>query len=213
LGLQVRRLAWVVLAGLAVAPAWPRGVPERAEPCEHLPDAAMHAARTGDAAAQAAIGTVLVEGLCGASPEAERRGIGWLERASGQGHVAAAARLAVLFERGEITPRDPERALQHYRRAAEGRHVAAQQRLGVLLLSGGDAADRDQGLYWLGSAAGLGDGVAAVMLGIMHSRGLHGIRPDPCLALDWYEASELLGAPIPMEQLRSEIRPSAQRQC
>jgi len=65
----------------------------------------------------------------------------------------------------------------------------------------------------VGTRTNRGDGVAAVMLGIMHSRGLHGIRPDPCLALDWYEASELLGAPIPMEQLRSEIRPSAQRQC
>lgn len=187
------------------------GAPDQA--CSRLPAHAVEAAERGDPSAQAKVGAFLVDGVCGRGPSTVAAGIAWLERAAAQGDVDAAARLGLLHDLGETGARDEASALHFYRRAAEAGHVAAQHRLGILLVHKGGLAAREEGLYWLGSAASAGDGAAAAALGLMHARGLHGVQRNACLALDWYEASDLLGAPFPLDGLRAELPYSVKKRC
>lgn len=209
-----RRCALALVASLLAAPAL-AGLGGGAPPvgCEKLPEHALRAAAAGNAQAQAAVGEVLLAGFCGATPAVFAEGLGWLERAAEQGHAAAAARLALAHERGEGVRPDVDRAVALYRRAAAGGHVPAKQRLGLLLVSAGEDAARAEGLYWLGVAASGGDGAAAAALGLIHAEGLHGVARDVCLALDWFEASALIGVPASLQRLSAAIPQDAARGC
>ncbi|MEM1429746.1 MAG: tetratricopeptide repeat protein [Pseudomonadota bacterium] len=182
--------------------------------CRAIPDHAFEAAHSGNLHAQTQLGRMLVDGYCGNGANAFWAGVGFLEAASEEGHGDAAAIVAVLFDDGVAIQPDRPRALAHYRRAAHAGHLVAQHRLGMLLISGeGGETNTDMGLYWLGKAASQGDGIAAAALGLMHARGMYGVREDACLARDWYEASELMEAPIPLEDLREELRESDIQDC
>jgi len=206
--------AGALTASLAAAPAL-AALDDAVAPhvCAELPEHALRAAAAGNAQAQAAVGEVLLAGFCGATPAVYAEGVGWLERAAEQGHAAAAARLALALERGEGVRPDVEHAIALYRRAAADGYVPAKQRLGLLLVSAGEVAAREEGLYWLGVAAGSGDGAAAAALGLIHAEGLHGVERDVCLALDWFEASALIGAPAPLLRLRADIPQDTARAC
>ncbi|MEM9248848.1 MAG: tetratricopeptide repeat protein [Pseudomonadota bacterium] len=173
--------------------------------CMDLPAHAEQAAEAGSAEAQAMVGTFLIDGPCRDSKIARWEGIIWLERASERGHVDAALRLATIFDFGEGVAPDPRRAGLHYRRAARAGLVEAQHRYGMLLITSGNASVREEGLTWLGLAADQGDSLAAAALGLLHARGLHGVERDTCQALLWYDASEALGAPMPLDALRQEV--------
>jgi TPR repeat protein len=179
--------------------------------CRAVPEDLGLAAASGDAEAQAMLGAVLIEGLCGATDDAMREGMAWLARASAQGHADAAALLGDLLMAGHAS--DRAEALVQYRRAAEGGHVAAQHRLGILLVAAGDGDAREEGLYWLGAASSGGDGLAAVAVGLLHARGLHGVPHDACLAAAWYEAGRLIGAPVPIAELEAELGPDTTHLC
>jgi TPR repeat protein len=202
----------LILATIAAAvlaePAFARlGAPE--DPvCQAAPDDLRTAAAAGDAEAQAALGAFLVAAGCDG---ALRDGMDWLARASAQGHEDAAAYLGDLLMAGPSAGQ--AEALTHYRRAAEGGHVAAQHRLGILLVAAGTADAREEGLYWLGAASSGGDGMAAVAVGLLHARGLHGVLHDTCLAAAWYEAGRLIGAPVPIAKLEAELGPDTAHRC
>ena len=201
-----RNAAALVLASLAaVAPAAPSFARLDAEEtaCRAIPEHLHSAATAGDAQAQAVLGVLLIEGRCGASESTRRDGMDWLARASAQGHADAAALLGDLLMAGPSTRK--AEALTHYRRAAEGGHVTAQHRLGILLVAAGNRDAREEGLYWLGAASSGGDGMAAVAVGLLHARGLHGVPHDACLAAVWYEAGRLIGAPVPVAKLEAEL--------
>ncbi|MEM9900208.1 MAG: tetratricopeptide repeat protein [Pseudomonadota bacterium] len=207
----LRRLVCAVAVSSPVAavasPAFEQGELE----CKHIPDHAFEVAELGHAEAQAQLGRLLVEGYCGESTNAYVEGVHWLEAASAQGHVDAAVLVGALLDDGVVFPPDRIRAAKHYGRAAEAGHPAAQHRLGMLLVTGdAGAQDTELGMYWLGAAANHGDAIAAAALGLMHARGLHGVEQDVCLALDWYEASELLDVPFSVQALREEL-PLAQK--
>lgn len=131
-----------------------------------------------------------------------------LERAAGAGDAEAAFQLGVLYASGTHVTADPLRAEALLRQAAGDDHVEAQHRLGLFLLGDGAAEDRIfEGLFWLGAAAERGDAFAAVVLGMLHERGMHGVRQSLCLAVDWYEVGELMGVMAPphhLEALRAE---------
>jgi TPR repeat protein len=73
-------------------------------------------------------------------------------------------------------------------------------------------ARRSEGLFWLGSAASLGDPVAALVLGRLHQEGLYGIEVDPCLALDWYGVAAAMGMAAPQRFLAPTVE-RAERRC
>jgi uncharacterized protein len=214
---MMRRLATVVLVLGALIPAAPSearlDAAETEAICRAVPEWLRAAARAGDPEAQASLGALLIDGGCGTGERAMGEGLAWLERASAQGHSDAAALLGDLYLSGILAPPDAPRALRHYRRAAEGGHVLAQHRLGILLVAAGDRDSREEGLYWLGAASSAGDGMAAVAVGLLHARGLHGVPRDACLASDWYEAGRLIGAPLPIAQLEAELGADALGDC
>ena len=182
--------------------------------CPEIPAHARDAAQAGDPDAQFSIGLGLTDGLCGWEEAFIRDGLHWLERAAQQDHPLAAARLAVIYEEGVLIAESSAKALRFYEIAANGGHVPSQNRLGLLLVSSAKTlTQQEQGLFWLGAAADQGDGTAAAMIGLFYARGLHGVMRDDCLALDWYDASALLGAPVPLNDLRSEIPAAVALQC
>jgi len=89
------------------------------------------------------------------------------------------------------------------RAAANQAHVGAQHYLGLFLMDDGAPENRlQEGLYWLGSAASLGDEIAPLVLGQIFMEGLYGISPDRCLAMDWFEAAALDGVYLPKELVK-----------
>ncbi len=210
-----RNAAALVLASFAaVAPpgaSFARLDAAEESACRAVSDDLRNSAMAGEAEAQAVLGVLLIEGRCGASESARRDGMDWLARASAQGHADAAALLGDLLMAGHASGR--AEALTQYRRAAEGGHVTAQHRLGILLVAAGNRDAREEGLYWLGAASSGGDGMAAVAVGLLHARGLHGVPHDACLAAAWYEAGRLIGAPVPIAELEAELGHDTMQLC
>lgn len=185
--------------------------PER---CEAYSEADLKSAIEGDARAQFLVGHAFVMGLCGPSDTAIEQGLSWLIRSSGSGDKHASFVLGKLYEQGDLVQPSEEQSMAYYKIAAEAGHPAAEHALGMRLLSR-RASDEDleNALYWLGSAASHGDAFSAAVVGFLYARGMHGIRQQPCLALDWYEASELIGAPFPLDNFRAEVSALTVDEC
>lgn len=182
--------------------------------CPSLPAHAMDAARARNVDAMAIVGDVLISGSCGDDATTIADGIGWLQQAAALGHSGAHLRLGLHYHQAGSTREDTSRAIFHFRIAALDGWMVVYQRLGLLLLSEGtSASDQEEGLFWLGSAASQGDATAAVAIGLIYARGLHGVPNDACLALDWYEAGMLMNAPMSLAQFRDEIHPDVAREC
>lgn len=106
------------------------------------------------------LGVSLLEGL-GGSTDAER-GLYWLERAAGLGHVRACCVLASAHFGDYGVPRDEAAAVQWLTRAAELGHAEAQHLLAACYEHGrGVQIDANAALRWLGAAASRGHAVAA----------------------------------------------------
>lgn len=181
--------------------------------CNAVPHHVWTAAKNGNLDAQVEAGNAIVQLECGTSPELLAQGLKWLNAAVRDGHLGASVSLALLYHLGGAVEPDLERAIFHYRQAAEADIVDAQHTLGVLLVSNGDPNHRDEGLYWLGAAAGQGDGVSAAFVGMLHAKGLYGVESNTCLALNWYEASLLLEAPVPVDAFIDELPNNIRSRC
>ncbi|MEL7203906.1 MAG: hypothetical protein AAGL19_07045 [Pseudomonadota bacterium] len=140
-------------------------------------------------------------------------GLRWLHSAADTEHLGAAISLAMAYHMGDVIAADTERAITFYRQAAEAEIVDAQHTLGLLLISSDRPENQEEGLFWLGAAASQGDGVSAAFLGMLHDKGMHGVDADECLALDWYEASILLDAPVPVESFITELSEGVRASC
>jgi len=197
-----------IVAFAPVDPAFARLDAPKDSACLTAPEDLLSAAAAGDTEAQATLGALLLESGC---EGAVRNGMDWLARASARGHADAAALLGDILMAGPAA--DQAAALTHYRRAAEGGHVLAQHRLGILLVATGNRDAREEGFYWLGAASSGGDGTAAVVVGLIHARGLHGVPRDACLAAAWYEAGRLIGAPVPIARLEAQLGPDTTHLC
>ena len=72
----------------------------------------------------------------------------------------------------------------------------AQALYGLLLVSDAqDAQQRDEGFYWLGSAANNGIVQAALTVSVIYAEGMHGVAKDQCIAKIWRDAAHLLVYP------------------
>ncbi len=205
----------VILATLGAREASAYPQPDLAETaCARPAPALVARAQGGDAAAARALGLGYLHPRCGAATVDLGAAMDWLERAAGQGDVAAAVRLAILFDDGALLPPDRARARVHYLQAAHGGVVPAQHRLGILLVAGeGGRKDTDGGLRWLAVAAAHGDPSAAAALALLRARGYHGVPVDVCAAVDWLETAARLGAPAALPDLRAELAADRTTDC
>ena len=110
-------------------------------------------AKQGDAASQAMIGRMYVEGL--AAPRDLRTAATFYEKAATQGHAAAQFQLAKMIAIGAGTKQDLVRAAQWMEKSAEQGVLWAQLSLGQMFRDGaGVAKDEVQALKWINIAAG-----------------------------------------------------------
>ena len=189
--IAARAGAVLLLSGLALA-SWGRpgvGSPLDTGTCQLPRPAGLEdRAASGDSDAQYRLGLLHWESGCDASASAS--GMAWLTRAAEAGHPAAAHYVGAMHIGGP----DWMKAQHYLGIAARAGHMVAQHDLGILILVRARSLDdREQGLYWMGAAAGQGDGFSAAAIGMIHERGMHGVQRDECLALDWYESAEALG--------------------
>lgn len=218
----MRRMLFGLLTVLSVGMFWlpPSGAYATA-PADIIPGPTCDAVSIGDVELYdvspeqlMALAEALMAPPCAEVPGNRERIVDLLEAAARQGDPQAAFVLGGLYETGQLVGPSLYIAEQFYRLAAETGHTQAQHHLGMNLL--GDeqsAAEIEEGLYWLGAAANQGDGFSAAVIGLLHARGLHGVAKDTCLALAWYEASELLGSPMDLEKLRREAYETASEPC
>lgn len=119
------------------------------------------------------------------------KGKQWLRAAADLKHSQAA------FEWGTqlyLKENNTSAAMPYLTIAAEQDHVQAQHHLGLILISKkGGTAQMNAGLAWVATAASNGSAFSALILGVLHEEGLHGVPRWVCMALDWYEASHLMG--------------------
>jgi TPR repeat protein len=122
----------------------PTGRPLRWPSLEEL----QRAADTGDPAALAALGQVLIEGK--SAPVDVARAIPLLERAAKSGNADAAQALADLYTNGAKIRPDATKAFQYNLQAARGGSPQAMYNTGALLSNGlGVTRDFTEALAWL----------------------------------------------------------------
>lgn len=110
------------------------------------------------------------------------------------GHEGAQYYVGAMLFDGVCGELDEAAGLAWILKAAERGIVDAQHDYGRLFLAVAETDDqRYEALYWLGAAAGRGDALSALALAHLHETGMHRVRRDFCLALDWYAAGEALG--------------------
>ncbi len=120
--------------------------------------------------------------------------IATLRHRAEHGDVEAMFELANRFDEGAGVRADAAAATAFFTAGAEHGHVPSQHHLGLRLLKAARTEDaRLEGLYWLGSAAGEGHGLSALVLGYVFEKGKFGLEVDYCIARQWYEASSMLG--------------------
>ncbi|MEM1079365.1 MAG: tetratricopeptide repeat protein [Pseudomonadota bacterium] len=184
------------------------------EPCQAIRSEDLTRALDGHPQAQFLVGHTYVAGLCGQDHATVLHGLDWLVRAARNGEPNAAYQLARIYEEGALIEPAPETAFAYYRAAAKAGHLGGERDYGLRLLGRSGSVDElETAFLWLGTAASNGDAVAATAIGFVYANGLHGVPQDPCLALDWYEASDLIGAPFPLDNLRAEALAAMIGQC
>ena len=109
-------------------------------------------AKQGDAASQAMIGRMYVEGL--GAPRDLRTAVNFYEKAATQGHAAAQFQLAKMLANGAGAKQDLVRAAQWMEKSAEQGVPWAQLSVGQMYRDGaGVAQDAVQALKWINVAA------------------------------------------------------------
>jgi len=118
----------------------------------------------------------------------------WLDANAELPQPDAYFEIGMRLEVGYGVPIDKMLAFDFLHAAAVGGHTEAQHHVGIRFLHAGpDAEILENGLFWLGSAAGEGHALSALILGYLAERGSFGVPEDDCLALAWYEASAHMG--------------------
>ncbi|MEM7302160.1 MAG: tetratricopeptide repeat protein [Pseudomonadota bacterium] len=162
-------------------------------------------AQKGDAEAMYELGATYLSQDC--PVEKRHKAKVWLMSAVETGHTRAAMALGLYYLLEED---DNKRGYVYLRIAAEDGHAEAQHYFGMMMLDPSTPfGNRDEGLIWLGTASSNGSALSALILGLIHDHGLKGVAQDACAAMDWYEASLLLGLPdghVRLRQLASDLK-------
>ena len=132
--------------------------------------------------------------------------LSWLDVSAKQGNAEAAARLAVLAEKGEGIPQDYKRAADLYKIAAEAGIPQAEAGLGSLYASGQSVPlDYEKATYWLNKAAEGGFVEAQRKLADIYAYK----RGDSSKAYAWMVVS--LSAMFPSAQDLVQVSPDLER--
>jgi Sel1 repeat len=108
-----------------------------------------------------------------------------MQNSAAAGDAFAQFELAVCYQEGQKTPKDPARALEWFRKAAAGGVSEAQFNLGVLMTNGVDAPrDLKEAARWFYAAAKNGFFPAQKMMVKIYSTG-DGVQKSPASALAW----------------------------
>jgi hypothetical protein len=158
------------------------------------------AAAQGDAAAQNALGLILLDEK-DAPFARHREGMEFLEKAAAKGNVEAHFRLGQILILGELGPLDPEAAAKHFTIAAEKGHAEAQYSLGTLYSEGaGVPPDPEAAALWTGRAAQQGLSDAQLEYGIMVFKG-RGVTKDETLGATWILRAAEQGNPVAQNRI------------
>ncbi|MEM6546301.1 MAG: tetratricopeptide repeat protein [Pseudomonadota bacterium] len=183
------------------------GISESERPLAEVPTPCSDAALIGSAKTAAAAGLPCNGEALTCTETSDAMSLSDLRCQAMTGDAQAAFVLGTLYATGTHVAEDAQQTELFWRLAAQRQHAEAQHALGMFLI--GERAPRDdidEGLFWLGSAASQGHATSAVVIGHLHEKGLHGVKPDVCLALDWYEAGAVMGLKPPegyVEKLRA----------
>ncbi|MEM8838529.1 MAG: tetratricopeptide repeat protein [Pseudomonadota bacterium] len=151
-------------------------------------------ANSGDPSAQFHLGLLYLNGIC-AEPDIDE-GIGLLEKAAHGNYANAATMLGNLYLDGSVVEEDLDKARDLFLIAAQQGEIEAQHKVGLLFLKYPKSEkSRDTGLDWLGKAVAQKDAFSAVILGLIHKRGLYGVVKDNCLAREWFDIALDIGVP------------------
>lgn len=151
----------------------------------------------GDVEAEVFLAKKLLSGDCG--HENRDYGLDLMISAAQKNHVDAQFELGRLMYAEARTDPEEHEARELIETAAHAGLADAQELYGVIIMhSSENAAQRDEGLYWLGSAASNGSSRAAIIAYTIFKNGVHGVQPDLCLAAMWAEAAHAMsGASVP----------------
>jgi uncharacterized protein len=136
-----------------------------------------NAAASGFPAALLMLAGFLESGWGGADSDA-KKAFELTKRAAELGHAPATAALAVMFETGQLVPRDHERALELFQEAAELGDAYSQCQLGYLLLTDQRRSRRDEAIQWLKESAAQNNSYAHRHLANFYADGVHGLPKD-----------------------------------
>lgn len=144
----------------------------------------LHAARCGDAAAQAVLGQLYAEGRGVVRDGAEA--LHWYRVAASSGDAASANMVGRCHELGQGVPVDFGLAATWYRKAAQAGSEWGMYNVAHLLATGrGVALDRAAALRWYRAAAQLGHAKSMNFVGRYLEEGWECSR-DPDAAFEWY---------------------------
>jgi uncharacterized protein len=102
-----------------------------------------------------------------------------------QGDAFAQFNLGVMYDYGQVFPKDDKEAVKWYRLAAEQGHTSAQYFLGVMYdVGSGVPEDDKEAVKWYRKAAEQGHAKAQYFLGGMYNEG-EGVPEDNLLAYMW----------------------------
>ncbi|MEM8795400.1 MAG: tetratricopeptide repeat protein [Pseudomonadota bacterium] len=153
-------------------------------------------ADSGDPSVQFHLALLYLNGIC-KEPNIDE-GIRLLEKAAMNGYANAAMMLGNLYLDGSLIEEDLDKARDLFLIAAQQGEIEAQHKVGILFLKYPKSdKSRDTGLDWLGKAVAQKDAFSAVILGLIHKRGLYGVVKDNCLAREWFDIALDIGVPDP----------------
>lgn len=148
---------------------------------EMSPKEIIEAAKSGDAEAQAILGSTLI------SIEKYPEAIEWLTKAAEQGHVDSQTILFGMYAKGLGTKKDEKKAVYWLHKAAIAGDPLAQSELGLSYSLGkGVKQDYKEAYKWILKSAEQDYTKAQNLLGYMHFRG-DGVNQDFDKAAAWME--------------------------
>lgn len=154
--------------------------------------------KDGDKEAQFYLGKKLTSEAC--NDKTLRRGLLLLDDLVANDHSAALFELGKLLIISSLTEAQIAEGTDFIRQSAQLGFAQAEELYGLLLIEKSQGSDeRDQAMYWIGSAANKGLSSAAQVASFLYKHGMHGIEPDICIASLWEEAAFLIANPSETE--------------